>query len=95
MRRRVRPTSFTVAAHDPYGNIATGYLGTVEFTSSDSGAVLPVTYTFTAADQGSHTFSAVFETAGTQSLTATDVASPGIPEVRKISKSRAQPPVRS
>ena len=71
-------TSFTVAAHDPYGNIATGYLGTVEFTSSDGSAVLPVAYTFTAADKGSHTFFAVFETQGTQNLTATDVTSPGI-----------------
>ena len=70
--------SFTVAAHDPYGNIATGYLGTVEFTSSDGSAVLPVAYTFTAADQGSHTFFAEFETTGSQSLTATDVTSPGI-----------------
>src|SRR5262249_7034295 len=34
--------SFTVIADDPYGNVATGYAGTVKFTSSDSVAVLPV-----------------------------------------------------
>ena len=70
--------SFTVAALDPYGNIATGFLDTVQFTSSDGSAVLPVAYTFTDADQGLHTFFAVFETTGSQSLTATDVTSPGI-----------------
>ena len=40
--------------------------------------MLPVAYTFTDADQGLHTFFAVFETTGSQSLTATDVTSPGI-----------------
>ena len=42
--------NFTVTAYDPYGNIATGYTGTVHFTSSDSQATLPANYTFTAAD---------------------------------------------
>jgi hypothetical protein len=64
--------SFTVTLKDPYGNIATGYTGTVHFTSSDAKAVLPANYTFTAADAGQHTFSATLKTAGTQSLTATD-----------------------
>src|SRR5262249_23558587 len=67
--------SFTVTAWDPYGNRATGYTGTVRFTSSDPQAVLPGNYTFTAADAGLHAFSAVLKTAGTQSLTATDTAS--------------------
>ena len=50
--------SFTVTAQDAYGNRATGYTGTVHFTSSDAQASLPVDYTFTAADAGMHTFSA-------------------------------------
>jgi hypothetical protein len=64
--------SFTVTARDPYGNIATGYLGTVHFTSSDGKASLPANYTFTAGDAGVHTFSATLKRAGTQSITATD-----------------------
>ena len=35
------PETFTVTAYDAYGNVATGYTGTVQFTSSDSQAVLP------------------------------------------------------
>src|SRR5262249_18140861 len=65
--------SFTVAAYDPYGNLATGYTGTVHFTSSDAQTVLPADYTFTAADAGWHSFSATLKTPGTQSLTATDL----------------------
>src|SRR5205823_4136770 len=64
--------SFTVKAQDSSGNVVTGYTGTVHFTSSDVQAVLPANYTFTAADAGQHTFNATLETAGSQSLTATD-----------------------
>jgi uncharacterized delta-60 repeat protein len=67
--------SFAVTAFDAYNNIATGYTGTVDFTSSDSQAALPANYTFTANDAGSHSFSATLKTAGTQSLTATDTNS--------------------
>jgi hypothetical protein len=67
--------SFTVTARDLYGNQATGYTGTVHFTSSDPRVTLPGNYTFTAIDAGMHTFSATLKTAGTQSLTVTDTAS--------------------
>jgi hypothetical protein len=70
--------NFTVTARDPYGNIATGYRGTVHFTSSDGQAALPANYTFTATDAGVHTFSATLKTAGTGSLTATDTATASI-----------------
>ncbi len=70
---------FTVTALDPYGNIATGYTGTIHFESSDdqatAGAGLPPEYTFTTGagdDNGVHVFSAVLKTAGTQSITAQD-----------------------
>ena len=66
--------SVTVTAHDAYGNVATGYSGTVAWSSSDAHAVLPSSYTFANSNQGTHTFSVVLETAGPQSLTATDDA---------------------
>jgi hypothetical protein len=71
-------SSFTVTARDANGNISTGYRGTVEFTSSDPDAELPASYTFTAADAGTHTFSATLLTAGTQSITAADTATSSI-----------------
>jgi ELWxxDGT repeat protein len=70
--------SLVVTAVDPYGNRTTGYTRSVRFTSSDAKAVLPGNYTFTAADAGTHTFSVVLKTAGTQSLTATDTANAAI-----------------
>ena len=71
------PFSITVTALDAYNNIATGYTGTVQFTTTDkgTGVVLPSNYTFTSGDAGVYTFSDVtLETAGTQTLTATDTA---------------------
>jgi uncharacterized repeat protein (TIGR03803 family) len=64
---------FTVKACDAYGNTATGYTGTVQFSSTDIKAVLPEAYTFTASDAGvHHYFVAVLKTAGMQSITAQD-----------------------
>jgi large repetitive protein len=67
-----------VTALDAFGNIATGYLGTVHFSSTDHHAILPSNYTFVAGDKGVHTFSITFKTAGKQSLTVTDVATSSI-----------------
>jgi exo-beta-1,3-glucanase (GH17 family) len=61
--------SFTVTAQDPFNNTATGYSGTVHFTSSDSAPALPTDSTLTS---GVGNFSAMLKTAGTQALTATD-----------------------
>jgi hypothetical protein len=72
------PGSVTVTAVDAYGNVATGYLGTVHFTSSDAQAVLPADYTFTAADQGAHTFTVALDTAGLQSLSVSDLSAPAV-----------------
>jgi hypothetical protein len=69
------PGTFTVTAQDPSGHSVLGYTGTVHFTSTDGQAVLPADYTFTPADNGVHTFGAALQTAGSQSLTATDTAS--------------------
>jgi hypothetical protein len=66
--------TITVTALDAFGNTATGYRGTVHFTSSDASAVLPANYTVTAADAGVHAFTngATLNTAGNQTITATD-----------------------
>jgi hypothetical protein len=70
--------SITLTALDQFNNLATGYLGTVHFTSTDSGSgtVLPANYTFVAGDAGSHTFTSgvTLVTAGSQTVTATDTS---------------------
>jgi streptogramin lyase len=69
--------SFTLTVLDPYDNVATGYVGTVQFTSSDqqstAGTGLPNAYTFTTGDNGIHIFSAALKTKGFQSITAQDM----------------------
>ena len=67
--------TFTVEARDFFGNVATGYTGTVHFTSSDPRAVLPANARLT---NGVGTFSVTLETVGRQSVTATDTT-PGGP----------------
>jgi hypothetical protein len=68
-----QPFSGILTARDHDGNIVTGYSGTVSFTSSDAQAALPAAYTFTAADNGTHTFAGVtLVTAGAQTLMAQD-----------------------
>jgi len=59
----------TVTALDAYSNTATTYGGTVHFTSTDSAASLPANSTLT---NGTGTFSATLNTAGTQTITGTD-----------------------
>ena len=68
----------TVIAYDAYGNVATGYTGAVGFSSTDPHAALPSSYTFTASDVGQHTFGTALDTAGTQSITVTDTATPSL-----------------
>jgi hypothetical protein len=74
-----RPFDVTVTAFDHFGNIATGYTGTIKLTSTDpAAATLVGSYTFTTGagkDNGVHTFNADLKTGGSQSITATDSAS--------------------
>jgi hypothetical protein len=72
------PFTVTVTALDADANTATGYLGTVNFTSSDVAASVPASYTFVAGDNGVHTFSSgvTLVTAGSQTITATDSVTP-------------------
>jgi hypothetical protein len=77
----VAGTPFDVAltALDPYGNADPNYTGTVTWTSSetDPGLLLPVDYTFQAAESGMHIFptAVTLITVGDQTLTATDTVS--------------------
>ena len=68
----------SVTLRDQFGNVATGYRGTVHFTSTDLLAQtlgdLPADYTFTGGDAGAHTFSVTLVTVGNQTVTVTDTA---------------------
>jgi len=68
------PATATLTAYDGNDNVATGYRGTVHFASSDMSATKPLDYTFTAGDNGTHTFTSgfTFFTPGPQTVTATD-----------------------
>src|SRR5207249_6329161 len=66
------PGQLTVTAEDNAGNVITGYTGTVHFASPDAAAVLAADYTFEAADQGVHTFTAKLNTAATQQISVQD-----------------------
>jgi hypothetical protein len=68
------PFTVTVQAADAFNNQATGYRGTIHFTSTDSAATLPANYAFITADHGSHTFTngITLRTVGRQTVTATD-----------------------
>jgi hypothetical protein len=65
-------TPVLVVALDAANHIVGNYTGMVHFTSGDTGATLPGSYTFTATDNGAHVFSVTFANYGWQSLTVTD-----------------------
>src|SRR5207302_1831355 len=67
--------SFTVTAQDQFNNTATGYAGTVHFTSSDGQRSEERRV---ANTNGTGTFSATLKTAGSQTLTATDTVTSSI-----------------
>jgi hypothetical protein len=73
-----RPVTLSVGALDLYNNSVPGYRGRVHFTSSDPRATLPADYTFTAADNGRHTFIVGLRSRGRQTITVTDVATGAI-----------------
>src|SRR5438034_1292725 len=67
-RRRAAPRR---AAFDAFNNIATGYGGTVHFTSSDSQASLPADVVLSGGAGG---FGATLQTPGAQTLAVVDSA---------------------
>jgi hypothetical protein len=64
-----------VTVQDAFGNVATGYTGTMALSSSDPAAQLSAAATFTSTDAGSRVFSAQLRTAGSRSVVATDPVS--------------------
>jgi hypothetical protein len=76
----------TVSALDAANNTSTGYPGTVHFTSSDTQAKLPGDSTLMA---GTGNFSVTFETAGTDTLTATDTAKGSITGMASVTVTTA------
>src|SRR5207249_178552 len=61
-------------------NTASGYTGTVHFTSTDAQAVLPANYTFVSGDNGMKTLArrVGLKTAGNRTVTATDTITSSI-----------------
>jgi hypothetical protein len=80
--------SVIVTALDAYGNVATGYHGTIHFATSDPAATVPADYTFTSTDAGVHTFpntlhpGLTLKTIGTQWVRATDTVTATITGVK-------------
>jgi hypothetical protein len=72
------PATVHVAVSNKDGTPATGYTGSIAFTSTDAAATLPQQYTFTAADAGAHDFMLALNTAGAQTVTATDTTDSGL-----------------
>jgi hypothetical protein len=72
------PFAFSVTAEDTFGNVVTGYTGTVHFNAEaqDTQAAVPADYTFTAADAGTHSFTATLTKTDPilPVITATDTA---------------------
>ena len=66
--------SANIAALDSYGNLATGYSGTVVFSSGDLAAVLPSPVTFVSGTPNMTIAGIQMRTAGVQNITVTDVA---------------------
>jgi len=79
----------TVTAHDSYDNLATGYAGTVEATSSDGAAVLPADFMLVG---GTATVPVTFATAGSQTVTVTDTVVAGIAGTSSPTMVAAAPP---
>jgi hypothetical protein len=69
------PTEITVEALDGSNNPSTGYTGTVQITSSDGKAILPANGPL---QNGTGGVLVTFETAGNQTVTATDTGTPAI-----------------
>src|SRR5581483_3044979 len=85
--------SVTITAKDVDGNVATGYLGTVTFSSSDTHAVLPSAYPFVGGDAGTHTFTnaVTLNVDGSQTVSAGDGSGHNVTSSPAISVSGSGP----
>jgi Putative Ig domain/Galactose oxidase, central domain len=69
------PVTLSVVALNASNNTSTGYSGTVQITSTDGRAILPAN---APLQNGAGNFLLTFETAGTQTVTATDTTTHSI-----------------
>src|SRR5262249_51224309 len=70
--------STTFSALDAYNNVIPNSAGTIHITSSDTAAVLPADYTFTAGDHGLHSLPVTINTPGNQTIKATDTSNSAV-----------------
>lgn len=82
------PVTLAVAALDASNNMSTGYTGTVQITSSDKNAILPAN---APLNSGLGNFKITLETAGTQTVTATDTVAPSITGAGSITVTATAP----
>jgi hypothetical protein len=89
------PFSMVVTLRDRFGNVATGYTGTVTFSTSDVVAMqlgkMPVDYPFTSQDAGTHTFSGTLMTVPSQTITAADTVNASLSATNTVTVSAVAP----
>ena len=87
------PQQVTVTARDQYGNVATGYTGTVQLTDTAMLGVSPTSVAFAPADMGVKTATVTFTTGtgGTTTFRATDSTTSSITGSQSVTV-RAAPP---
>ncbi|HUY90527.1 MAG TPA: hypothetical protein VMV10_17450 [Pirellulales bacterium] len=71
-----KATNIVVVALDASNHRVDGYTGTVTLTTSDTGATVPASYTFTSSDHGIHVFQVTFASTGTQTVNVADDSTP-------------------
>ncbi len=74
----------TVTAYDAFGNVASGYSGTIDLTGTDP---LSTDYTFTigsGGDNGTHTFYIPFDEVGSQTVSSTDIKTTSLTDARNF-----------
>src|SRR5262249_6927147 len=85
------PFSITVAAYDAFGNLATGYAGTVHFSSTDPRAHMPANGPLAS---GVGTFPTTLMTEGSRTITAADTVVNTVAGTSSaIAVSRVAPPI--
>jgi hypothetical protein len=74
----------SITALDAFGNVATGYTGTIHFSSTDGAASLPADFTFLPGNQGREQFDVILRTAGSREVRVEDVSDPALAAVRTV-----------
>jgi hypothetical protein len=87
-----QPFTITVTALDGQGNTASTFTGSIRFSSSDQGAMLPPNYHFVASDGGVATFTVTLATAGAQRLQVDTVGFPDWQGTTTVDVADASPP---